>query len=251
MQFDLAALRKSSGRTQADVAALVDLPRHRIGRLEAGVGSLETLAAVVKALDGVMPCLRSIRLRCNVSSRELARRIGTTHSVISVMEHERRGSISTWQSALAALGVTIDLSPPEPPWSTPAHITSAILQAFGAEKFCLDPASPEPPTVSCASYYTSQADGLAHRWHGRLVWLNPPYGPGELQKWIDKAVDEYEVGHARKIVLLLPARLETAGMRRLRAGRYRDASPQSTIEVRRSRRCGSVGKCRLHARRDR
>src|SRR5204863_456650 len=107
MQFDLAALRKSSGRTQADVAALVGVPRHRVGRLEAGVGSLETLAIVVKALDGAMPCVRSIRLRCNVSSRELARRIGTTHSVISVMEHEGRGSVATWQAALAALATDI------------------------------------------------------------------------------------------------------------------------------------------------
>jgi hypothetical protein len=86
------------------------------GWLKAAIPSrrLNLICQVIVPADGpangVMPCLRFIRLRCNVSSRELARRIGTTHFVISVKEHEGRGSVATWQRALAALGAaTSDL----------------------------------------------------------------------------------------------------------------------------------------------
>jgi ATPase family associated with various cellular activities (AAA) len=60
----------------------------------------------------------------------------------------------------------------ETTWSTPPHITQAILQAFKVEKFSLDPASPEPPTVPCSRYFTKETDGLAQNWDGDLIYLN-------------------------------------------------------------------------------
>jgi DNA N-6-adenine-methyltransferase (Dam) len=104
----------------------------------------------------------------------------------------------------------------EPTWSTPPHITAAVLQAFGREQFCLDPASPNPPTTPCERFYTVKDDGLACPWDGDLVWCNPPYGPGQLQKWIFKAIAEHQAGRTRKLVLLVPGRMETRGMHALR-----------------------------------
>jgi hypothetical protein len=72
--------------------------------------------------------------------------------------------------------------------------------------------------VPCSRYFTKATDGLAQNWDGDLVFVNPPYGHrgnGELQRWITKAVEEFKAGHARKIVLLLPARYDTSGMRKL------------------------------------
>lgn len=216
MIFDLAALRHSAGLSQSGVATISGVSRQQLSRLENGRGDLRILAKVVGALGGAMPDIRSVRLRNNVSMSELGRRVGVRHSTLSRMEHKGRGSVTTWQRALAALGATIDLTPSEPTWSTPAHITGAVVTAFGVERFCLDPASPDPPTTPCRHWFTKQIDGLAHRWHAELVYVNPPYAAGELQKWIAKAIDEFEAGHARKLVLALPARLETVGMRRLR-----------------------------------
>jgi hypothetical protein len=104
----------------------------------------------------------------------------------------------------------------EPTWSTPPHVTAAVLQAFNSECFCLDPASPVPPVIPCERWFTVKDDGLRQSWLGDLVWCNPPYGPGHLQKWILKGIAEHEAGRARKLVLLIPARMETAGMRQLR-----------------------------------
>jgi DNA N-6-adenine-methyltransferase (Dam) len=104
----------------------------------------------------------------------------------------------------------------EPTWSTPPHVTAAVLRAFGCERFCLDPANTDPPTTPCERWLTVKDDGLRHAWRGDLVWCNPPYGPGQLQKWILKGIAEHQAGHARKLVLLVPARMETTGMRRLR-----------------------------------
>jgi site-specific DNA-methyltransferase (adenine-specific) len=102
-----------------------------------------------------------------------------------------------------------------PTWSTPPHVTAAVLEAFGRERFCLDPASPDPAVTPCERFYSVRHDGLAHPWLGELVWCNPPYGRGQLQRWILKAIAEQQAGNARKLALLVPARMETEGTCRL------------------------------------
>ena len=42
-----------------------------------------------------------------------------------------------------------------------------------------------------------------------VVFVNPPYGRG-LARWVAKARGEFELGHARAVVALLPARPDTA-----------------------------------------
>jgi hypothetical protein len=100
-------------------------------------------------------------------------------------------------------------------WSTPPHITKAILAGFNYDKFSLDPTSPKVPTVPCHRFFTIDDDGLSQPWHGRLVFLNPPYV--DFHKWVNKAIREYQIQRAEKMVLLLPARFENAGINKLNA----------------------------------
>ena len=96
---------------------------------------------------------------------------------------------------------------------TPPDIASAVLRAFGTDRFCLALASPDPPSVPCHLWFSKEDDGLSRPWHADLAFLHPPYR--RLQPWVDKAIREHQRGHTRKIVLLLPARFEPAGMRAL------------------------------------
>jgi len=55
--------------------------------------------------------------------------------------------------------------------------------------------------------YRMLVDGLAHPWNADAVFCNPPYGPA-LRQWIPKAVAEVEIGNARVVVALVPAKTE-------------------------------------------
>lgn len=82
-------------------------------------------------------------------------------------------------------------------WLTPPE----ILDVLG--HFDLDPCSPiERPWATAGAHYTSEVDGLAQDWFGR-VWCNPPFGR-EAVKWLRKLA-----AHGNGIGLI-PARTETA-----------------------------------------
>lgn len=93
-------------------------------------------------------------------------------------------------------------------WYTPANIIEAARQALG--DIDLDPASCEAAnvTVRADRYHTSDDDGLAQPWHGR-VWLNPPYGKtgGESNQaiWSRRLIAEYEAGRTTAAILLVNA----------------------------------------------
>lgn len=65
-------------------------------------------------------------------------------------------------------------------WYTPPEVVAAL------GPFDLDPCSPArfSDLPACGARYTSEDDGLAKPWFGR-VWLNPPYGP-DLDRWLAK-----------------------------------------------------------------
>jgi hypothetical protein len=84
-------------------------------------------------------------------------------------------------------------------WYTPPY----IFDALGCQ-FDLDPASPGhnvAPWIPAQHHYTS--DGLEREWFG-FVWLNPPYGRGELPMWLEKFTR-----HGNGIALV-PERTSTA-----------------------------------------
>lgn len=81
-------------------------------------------------------------------------------------------------------------------WLTPPW----ILERLG--RFNLDPCAPiERPWDTADKHYTTEDDGLALPWNGR-VWLNPPYNNVDL--WLKKLAN-----HGDGIALIY-ARTETA-----------------------------------------
>ncbi|MGL4498225.1 MAG: DNA N-6-adenine-methyltransferase [Planktothrix sp.] len=90
---------------------------------------------------------------------------------------------------------------------TPRHIVQLALDFFG--EIDLDPASnsKESPNVPAKEVFTSWDDGLTKSWGptSKKVWLNPPYS--QNRQWAAKVVSEYQEGHIKEIILLLPVRL--------------------------------------------
>ncbi len=90
-------------------------------------------------------------------------------------------------------------------WFTPHDFFKSCVEEFG--EFDLDPAA-TADNAKADRFFTESDDGLNQEWIGELVWLNPPYGR-VIPKWIDKALQEFDKGNAKKIVMLLPARTDT------------------------------------------
>jgi len=99
-------------------------------------------------------------------------------------------------------------------WFTPAKYIQAAKDVMGG--IDLDPATCESAQAQiCAStYYTKEDDGLAQEWHGR-VWLNPPYSMPLIARFVDKAIGEYEAGHAVQAVVLVNNSSDTKWFHRL------------------------------------
>jgi hypothetical protein len=88
------------------------------------------------------------------------------------------------------------------------HLTDIrLVKALGP--FDLDPAaSISQPWDTARVMWTREDDGLSRDWSPfKLVWLNPPYGPG-MYDWLDRLAD-----HGSGIALVF-ARTDTAGFHR-------------------------------------
>ena len=90
-------------------------------------------------------------------------------------------------------------------WATPEDFFDQCVEEFGT--FDLDPAA-NAENAKADRFFTENDDGLAQEWIGDLVWLNPPYGRA-IKDWVSKALEEFDAGNAKRIVMLLPARTDT------------------------------------------
>ncbi len=90
-------------------------------------------------------------------------------------------------------------------WATPQAFFDELNKEFD---FTLDPCA-TPQNAKCARYFTKEIDGLAQSWRGEVVFCNPPYGR-DISKWVAKAYVETLSGGAKLVVLLIPARTDTA-----------------------------------------
>lgn len=89
-------------------------------------------------------------------------------------------------------------------WETPQKLFDRLNAVF---HFNLDAAA-LPENAKCEKYFTPADDGLSQPWKGN-VWLNPPYGR-QVGEWVKKAYNEVMRGGASSVVMLLPARTDTA-----------------------------------------
>jgi hypothetical protein len=99
-------------------------------------------------------------------------------------------------------------------WYSPAKIIEPTVKLLGT--IDLDPCSNshENPTVPATVLFTREDDGLKRRWAGR-VYMNPPYG-SEMAAWVEKLASSYEAGDVSEAIALVPGRIDTEWMRRLR-----------------------------------
>ena len=91
-------------------------------------------------------------------------------------------------------------------WCTPIDFFNELNKEFN---FVLDAAATDE-TAKCKDYFTPETDGLKQSWKRTdgAVFCNPPYGR-EIGKWVKKAYEE-STKHNTTIVLLIPARTDTA-----------------------------------------
>jgi len=68
-------------------------------------------------------------------------------------------------------------------WATPDYVFHPLNAEF---QFDLDPCC-KPETAKCDQFFTPLDDGLSRSWKDRTVWMNPPYGRGMTNIWMDKA----------------------------------------------------------------
>ena len=90
-------------------------------------------------------------------------------------------------------------------WYTPPSVYQPIQAFLGG--FDLDPAADPGCRLPASVHFTKNDDALSRRWFGR-VFLNPPFGK-LTQRYVPKAVAEYESGRVPEMILLVGARTDT------------------------------------------
>jgi len=114
---------------------------------------------------------------------------------------------------------TLILSQNSTEWYTPARYIEAVRQVLG--DIALDPASTEEAniTVNATIFYDTATDGLTKTWKAATVFLNPPYckigSTSNQERWTQKLLSEYAVGHIGQAILLVNAATETLWFQQL------------------------------------
>ena len=88
-------------------------------------------------------------------------------------------------------------------WATPQAFFDVLDAEFG---FTLDVCA-TASNAKCARYFTKEDNGLRQNWGGARVLCNPPYGR-KIGDWVRKCY--YESKRAELVVMLIPARTDTA-----------------------------------------
>lgn len=89
-------------------------------------------------------------------------------------------------------------------WATPKPFFDKLNDKFN---FTLDVcASPENAKVP--HFFTEHENGLKQDWRGYVCWMNPPYGRGLIEQWVEYATRNTHHGSGSNctVVGLLPAR---------------------------------------------
>ena len=115
-------------------------------------------------------------------------------------------------------------------WQTPDYLLEAARATLG--RIDLDPASSADANerVKATAYYTEQCSGLYRPWHMQLyatdtaygasrVWLNPPYSRGNVARFTDKLIAEYDANNVHSALMLVNSDTGTKWAHRL-LGRF-------------------------------
>ncbi len=225
---DLIEARRSNGCSQTILAERVAGSPQTIKRLEKGIGSVQTLIAVMSSLDFVLTGLgpgkslpdqlRNLRRKRGLSLDLMASRTGLSRTTIASLERGG-GSVASLLRLLAVLAPNAKRRPPERAyWGqgdkddrdsrfTPPDFMAGIYEAFG--EVDLDPcAHPLSPVIANRRIVLSEGgDGLTDAWSGRLAYVNPPFS-AQLQ-WLRRAHEQWQAGYVESVVCLVPVRTDS------------------------------------------
>ena len=98
---------------------------------------------------------------------------------------------------------------------TPEYIIELARKAMGG--IDIDPASCKDANrrlVKADQYFDKEMNGLIQEWNGK-VWLNPPYGRGLIESFVDKLLHEYREGRTTQAIVLTHNASETRWYGRL------------------------------------
>ncbi|MDJ0278897.1 DNA N-6-adenine-methyltransferase [Sphingomonas sp. 2R-10] len=224
----LIEARRSSGVSQSTLAARIGVPVQKIKRLERGVGSVETLAAVMTAIDfrltGLGPGdtlgakLRASRLRRGWTLEKAASRAKLSRTTLAGLERGG-GSVASLLRLLTVLAPKARRRAMERAhWGegdkadrdvrfTPPEFLAKVHYAFGA--IDLDPCGHtlSPVVAKRRILLEEGGDGFVDDWSGRLAFVNPPFS--ETLRWLKRAHDQWSRGNVGSIVCLVPVRVDS------------------------------------------
>jgi hypothetical protein len=160
-----------------------------------------------------VPDFKAFLAKCGGLSRSRAYELISIGSGKKTLEEVReRSRLSMAEGRAAPFGRNIE-GPSSSEWYTPPEYFPMAIEVMGKIDLC--PASIQPlqdevlPGVPC---YTKKTNGLDKPWPGR-VWLNPPYGTGLIEPFIDKLVAELKSGRTTQAILLVNNCADTAWFR--------------------------------------
>jgi len=86
-------------------------------------------------------------------------------------------------------------------WGTPLNYIESARKVMGS--IDVDPASNElaQQTVKAEKYYTKDNSSLDKPWHGN-VWLNPPYGRGDAERFVNPLANMFVMGITTNAIVL-------------------------------------------------
>lgn len=163
-------------------------------------------------LGNCFPTLAELGVEPTLSMRcqRLASRYETLDDLdayIETFRNEVKYTLPSLRPASEAAHVSEATGMPE--WYTPPEFLDSVREVMGA--IDLDPASSPvaQERVKAKKFFTQKQDGLRHKWSGR-VFLNPPYSPELVGKFVRKLVSEYSDGKVEQYILLINNATETA-----------------------------------------
>lgn len=100
-------------------------------------------------------------------------------------------------------------------WSTPPEFIDQIVRPL-LGKIDMDPASnaAAQEVVQAKRWIGAAEDGLAQEWKGS-VWLNPPYSFPLVERFADKALEEWEARRVSNMMILVNSSTSSAWWHRL------------------------------------
>jgi phage N-6-adenine-methyltransferase len=99
-------------------------------------------------------------------------------------------------------------------WYTPGEYIELVRKTMGY--IDIDPASNNEAQkiIKAKKYFTIEDNGLNKEWKGN-IWLNPPYSGKEIILFIDKLIDEFQIGNIKQAIILTNDNTDTTWFHKL------------------------------------